>query len=93
MSVLSPMAARGQCQAARRQPRRRDAESRGFCTIPKVAVGEMMTAALERTCVQVAGRHVLAIQDTSSLRVDEKGQVCPFIPSLRWMPARGRSLA
>ena len=51
-----------------------------FLHNPKVAVGEMMTAALERTCVQVAGRHVLAIQDTSSLRVDEKGQGLSFHP-------------
>lgn len=29
--------------------------------------------ARSRTCAQVGGRHVLAIQDTTSLRVDEKG--------------------
>jgi Transposase DDE domain len=39
----------------------------------KVTLGEMMSVALARTCAQVAGRHVLAIQDTSALRVDEKG--------------------
>jgi len=44
-----------------------------FLRNPKVALGEMMSTALARTCAQVAGRHVLAIQDTSALRVDEKG--------------------
>lgn len=39
----------------------------------KVTVAEMMSTALRRTCAQVVGRHVLAIQDTSALRVDEKG--------------------
>jgi hypothetical protein len=39
----------------------------------KVTVSEMTLAARERTCAQVGGRHVLAIQDTSALRVDEKG--------------------
>ncbi len=44
-----------------------------FLHNPKVTLSAMMSAARERTCVQVAGRHVLAIQDTSALRVDEKG--------------------
>jgi hypothetical protein len=39
----------------------------------RVTVSEMTATARERTCAQVAGRHVLAIQDTSALRVDEKG--------------------
>ena len=33
----------------------------------------MMRTARERTCTRVAGRHVLAIQDSSALRVDEQG--------------------
>lgn len=33
----------------------------------------MLSTALARTRAQVGGRHVLAIQDTSALRVDEKG--------------------
>ena len=33
----------------------------------------MASSALARTCSQVGGRHVLAIQDTTSVRVDEKG--------------------
>ena len=39
----------------------------------KVTLGAMTSAARTRTCSQVGGRHVLAIQDTSALRVDEKG--------------------
>lgn len=46
----------------------------------KVTLGEMMSTALARTCSQVAGRHVLAIQDTSALRVDEKGAGLSFHP-------------
>ena len=44
-----------------------------FLHNPKVTVSEMTSAARARTCAQVADRHVLAIQDTSALRVDEKG--------------------
>ena len=51
-----------------------------FLHNPKVTLGEMMTTALARTCTQVAGRHVLAIQDTSALRVDEKGVGLSFHP-------------
>jgi hypothetical protein len=39
----------------------------------KVTVREMLNSAAARTCSQVSGRHVLAIQDTTSVRVDEKG--------------------
>lgn len=45
-----------------------------------MTVGEILSAALARTCAQVAGRHVLAIQDTSALRVDEKGVGLSFHP-------------
>jgi hypothetical protein len=51
-----------------------------FLHNPKVTVSEMTSAARERTCAQVAGRHVLAIQDTSALRVDEKGVGVSFHP-------------
>lgn len=51
-----------------------------FLHNPKVTPGEMISAARERTCAQVAGRHVLAIQDTSALRVDEKGVGLSFHP-------------
>ncbi|HXV22762.1 MAG TPA: IS4 family transposase [Alphaproteobacteria bacterium] len=44
-----------------------------FLHNPKVTCKEMTRTARERTSAQVGGRHVLAIQDTSSLRVDEKG--------------------
>lgn len=53
-----------------------------FLHNPKVRLGEMISAARERTCAQVAGRHVLAIQDTSALRVDEKGVGLSFHPVL-----------
>jgi Transposase DDE domain len=39
----------------------------------KVTTGEMLRTASARTCSHVRGRHVLAIQDTTSVRVDEKG--------------------
>jgi hypothetical protein len=42
----------------------------------------MVSTARARTCAQVAGRHVLAIQDTSALRVDEKGVGLSFHPVL-----------
>lgn len=51
-----------------------------FLHNPKVTLREMMSAARERTCAQVAGRHVLAIQDTSALRVDEQGVGLSFHP-------------
>jgi hypothetical protein len=51
-----------------------------FLHNPKVTVGEMLSTALARTCSQVASRHVLAIQDTSALRVDEKGLGLSFHP-------------
>ncbi|WP_342215983.1 IS4 family transposase [Mesorhizobium sp. L-8-3] len=44
-----------------------------FLHNPKVTVGAMLGTASARTCLQVRGRHVLAIQDTTSVRVDEKG--------------------
>jgi len=51
-----------------------------FLHNPKVTVGEMLSTALARSCAQVQGRHVLAIQDTSALRVDEKGVGLSFHP-------------
>jgi Transposase DDE domain len=44
-----------------------------FLHNPKVTTGEMLSTASARTCSQAGGRHVLAIQDTTSVRVDEKG--------------------
>jgi hypothetical protein len=51
-----------------------------FLHNPKVTPAKMIETALARTCTQVAGRHVLAIQDTSALRVDEKGLGLSFHP-------------
>jgi Transposase DDE domain len=53
-----------------------------FLHNPKVTVAEMMSTASARTCARVAGRHVLVIQDTSALRVDEKGLGLSFHPLL-----------
>ena len=44
-----------------------------FLHNPKVTVAEMTATAKARICGRVTGRHVLAIQDTTALRVDEKG--------------------
>jgi hypothetical protein len=44
-----------------------------FLHNPKVTAEEMAAVAKARTCAQASGRHVLAIQDTTALRVDEKG--------------------
>jgi len=51
-----------------------------FLHNPRVKVGEMLSMALAQTCMQVGGRHVLAIQDTSALRLDEKGVGLSFHP-------------
>lgn len=51
-----------------------------FLHNPKVTLDAMTSAARARTCGQVGGRHVLAIQDTSALRVDEKGVGLSFHP-------------
>ncbi len=53
-----------------------------FLHNPKVTAAEMMSTASARTCALVAGRHVLVIQDTSALRVDEKGLGLSFHPLL-----------
>jgi IS4 transposase len=53
-----------------------------FLHNPKVSHRAMLRAALAQTCSRVAGRHVLAIQDTSALRVDEKGMGLSFHPVL-----------
>jgi hypothetical protein len=44
-----------------------------FLHNPKVTLAEMIATARSRAFVQASGRHALAIQDTSSLRVGEKG--------------------
>lgn len=51
-----------------------------FLHNPEVTATEMLSTALARTCHRAAGRHVLAIQDTSALRVDEKGIGLSFHP-------------
>jgi DDE family transposase len=44
-----------------------------FLHNPKVTPAEMTATAATRTRALVAGRHVLAVQDTTALRVDEHG--------------------
>jgi Transposase DDE domain len=51
-----------------------------FLHNPKVTLSAMTAGARARTSGQVGGRHVLAIQDTSVLRVDEKGVGLSFHP-------------
>lgn len=72
----------GKGVSVRRLGRGRAGEMRiaRFLHNPKVTLGEMMSTALARTGAQVVGRHVLAVQDTSALRVDEKGVGLSFHP-------------
>jgi hypothetical protein len=63
-----------------------------FLHNPKVTLGEMMSTVLSRTSACVAGRHVLAIQDTSVLRVDEKGVGVFFHPIIAIDAAQGTVL-
>src|SRR6266446_10427758 len=44
-----------------------------FLHNPDVTVEEMVSTASARTCTLVRGRHVLAIQDTTTVRVDKEG--------------------
>lgn len=45
-----------------------------------VKVEEMIETAAARTCTRVAGRHVLAIQDTTTVRAEEKGRCIALHP-------------
>lgn len=45
-----------------------------------VKVEEMIETAAARTCVRVAGRHILAIQDTTTVRAEEKGRCIALHP-------------
>jgi Transposase DDE domain len=53
-----------------------------FLHNPKVTAAAMMETVLARTCTRVCGRHVLAIQDSSALAVDEKGTGVSLHPVL-----------
>jgi hypothetical protein len=46
---------------------------RRFLDNPSVAVEEMVAASAVRTALAAADRHVLAIQDTTSVRADPSG--------------------
>jgi hypothetical protein len=58
----------------------------------QVTISEMLREALARTSAQVAGRHVLAIQDTSALRLDERGVGLSFHPVIAVDAAGGTML-
>ena len=45
-----------------------------------VRIGEMIETAGARTLTRVAGRHVLAIQDTTTVRAEEKGRCIALHP-------------
>lgn len=45
-----------------------------------VSIAEMMETATTRTCGRVAGRHVLAIQDTTTIRAEDKGRCIALHP-------------
>ena len=48
----------------------------------RVTTQAMMETARQQTCARAAGRHILAIQDSSALHVDEKGVGVSFHPVL-----------
>lgn len=58
----------------------------------RVTAAAMMETALARTCDRVRGRHVLAIQDSSALRVDEKGVGVSLHPVLAVEAVTGQVL-
>jgi hypothetical protein len=53
-----------------------------FLRNPKVSVSEMLATASARTVGQVAGRHVLAIQDTTSIRDHGDGASLALHPTI-----------
>ena len=63
-----------------------------FLRNPRVSVPEMMSRAAERTAERVAGRHILAIQDTTSLRDDGWGQSLLLHPTIAVDAASGALL-
>jgi hypothetical protein len=51
-----------------------------FLRNPAVTVAEMVATAAARTCGRVAGRHVLAIQDTTAARAEAEGRCIALHP-------------
>lgn len=51
-----------------------------FLRNPAVSVAEMVATAAARTCSRVAGRHVLAIQDTTTVRAAAEGRCVALHP-------------
>jgi hypothetical protein len=63
-----------------------------FLRNARVSVAEMASAAAERTAGRVAGRHILAIQDTTSLRDDGLGKSLNLHPTIAVEAATGALL-
>ncbi len=53
-----------------------------FLRNPAVSISEIVATARERTCGRVSGRHVLAIQDTTTVRGEAKGRCIALHPVL-----------
>ena len=72
----------GQGVRVRRLGRTRAGEIRitRFLRNPAVRVSEIVEAAAARTCKRVGGRHVLAIQDTTTVRGEAKGRCIALHP-------------
>src|SRR4051812_5747477 len=63
-----------------------------FLRNPRVGVAEMIDQAAERTAARVGGRHLLTIQDTTSLRDDGQGHSINLHPTLAIDAATGAVL-
>lgn len=55
-----------------------------------VGIEEMIGTAAARTAARSAGRHVLAIQDTTTIRAEAKGAALPCIRLLQSMRLKAR---
>lgn len=53
-----------------------------FLRNPRVNIDEMVATAAQRTAARVSGRHILAIQDTTSLRDDGAGRSLQAHPTI-----------
>lgn len=51
-----------------------------FLRNPSVSIGEMLETAAARTCLRAVDRAVLAIQDTTTVRAEEKGRCIALHP-------------
>src|SRR3546814_3288157 len=51
-----------------------------FLRNPSVSVSEIVATAAGRTCGRVRGRHVLAVQDTTTVRAEAEGRCIALHP-------------